>query len=66
MPEIRSVVNTSLRYFNILFYDIKCISKTSLKLYVSSKHLAKCLNGTIEVVGDIKLHHVEQVNSSTH
>ena len=27
MPEIRSVVNTSLRDCHVLVYDIKCISK---------------------------------------
>ncbi len=30
MPEIRSLVNTSSRYFNILFYNIKYISITPL------------------------------------
>ncbi len=61
------MVDTSLRYFNILFYGIKCISKNLLKsLLVLKNALAKCLNGPIEVVSDIKLHYVEQVNSSTH
>ena len=58
MPVIRSVVNTSLRDFNVLFYDIKYISKYPTFEILSSKSLVanKWLNETTDVVGDIKRH----------
>lgn len=75
MPEIRPVVNTSSRYFHVLFYDIKHISNTSLVPYsgffkklirVLKKAVAnKWLDGTMEAVGDIKRQHAEQEFSPT-
>jgi len=65
------VVNTSSRYFHVLFYDIKYISNR-LHLFLKLLHLLKkavankSLNGTTGVVEDIKCHHVEQVNSFFH
>ncbi len=62
MPEIRSMVNTTSRYFNVLLYNIKYTSNTPLLTFFANKWL----NGAIGIVGDIKSHHIQQENSSTH
>jgi len=50
-----SVFNLSSRYFHVLYYDMKYISNAP----------NKWLNGTTEVVRDIKHHHTEKANLST-
>ena len=55
MPEIRSAV-PRCRYFNVLFYDIKYVSKYPFVkcLHVFKKTAAKKgLNETTEIVGAI-------------
>jgi len=64
MAEIRSVVNTSSRYFQVLFYDLKYICFTPVMIFLSCCVLKmavanKWLNGTTEAVEEIK-HHAER------
>ncbi len=69
MTEIRSVVHSSSRNFHVLFYDIKYIRNACdfLKLLLVLKKVVanKWPNETTEIVRNIKIHHAEQVNSST-
>jgi len=59
--KIRSVVNTSSRYFNVLFYDIKHTSEVWYEVWYTTHEfsllcvLKKCLNGTTEWSGTLNI-----------
>jgi len=63
MAEIRSVVNTSSRWFHLLFYDTKCINIIPLCIFFKAvKRLVKrrLLTSdyrTKEAVEEIQTHH---------
>jgi len=61
MSEIWSVVYTSSKYF----YYIKQISNILSFFFKLSHALNEWFNWT-EVVSELKRHHAEEVNSSTH
>ncbi len=66
MPKIKSVMNTSSRYFQVLNYNmINIINFFCFNVSWKRCGTNKWINGTTEVVRDIK-HHTEQVNTSTH
>ncbi len=54
--------HTGLRYFHVLFYDIKHTTRDFFKLlrFLKKTVANKVLNGTTGAVGDIQRHHAKQ------
>ena len=53
MPEIKSVVNTSLRDFNVLFYNVKSVNALFVNFEAFTrlkKVMVKWLNETTNII----------------